>query len=387
MQKLELTINQTMGVITGNFEDIKKSLETEMAVYETKQFAEEDKQKAKGDLADLRKLRKAVNDRKVEVKKEYMKPYEVFEGKVKELIGVIDKPIALIDRQVKEFEAKRVEEKKAEIQDLYNELVEEELHDYMPLEKIYGEKWTNASTTMKSIREEINLKVMQTRQDIATIKAMKSEKEEQALNLYMENNNLALAIQMINRYEQEKAEILRRKEKEEQERRDRELERERERVREEERARIREEERLKAEAEQKVIDQIKTVDEVKAAELTTEDSKTVVFTVKAKLIAEYGQYENINGALVPLPLDDDIDAYNVEFVHLQPTSRTTTNQKGKVFRVNLVMRGSHTYDTDEMSKLIDGTVYEAKELGIETMTPNQISEMKERWCVKIGEKT
>ena len=48
MQKLELTINQTMGVINGNFEDIKKSLETEMAVYETKQFAEEDKQKAKG---------------------------------------------------------------------------------------------------------------------------------------------------------------------------------------------------------------------------------------------------------------------------------------------------------------------------------------------------
>lgn len=101
------------------------------------------------------------------------------------------------------------------------------------------------------------------------------------MNLYMENNNLALAIQIINRYEQEKAEILRRKEKEEQERRDRELERERERVREEERARIREEERLKTEAEQKVIDQIKTVDEVKAAEFTTEDSKTVVFTVKA----------------------------------------------------------------------------------------------------------
>lgn len=109
--------------------------------------------------------------------------------------------------------------------------------------------------------------------------------------------------------------------------------------------------------------------------------------IKNKLIAEYGQYETINGALVPLPLDDDIDAYDVEFVHLQPTSRTTTNQKGKVFRVNLVMRGSHTYDTDEMAKLIDGTVYEAKELGIETMTPNQISEMKERWGVKIGEKT
>lgn len=281
MQKLELTVNQKMGVITDNFEEIKESLKAEMAVYETKQFAEEDKQKAKGDLADLRKLRKAVNDRKVEVKKDYMKPYEAFESKVKELIGVIDKPISMIDGQVKEFEAKRVMQKKEEINKLYDELVEEELWDYIPLEKIYGEKWTNASTSMKVIREEINLKVMQTRQNIATIKAMKSEKEEQALNLYMENNNLALAIQMINRYEQEKAEILQRKEKEEQERRERELERERERVIEEERARIREEERLKAEAEQKAIDQIKAVDEVKAAELTTEDSKTVVFTVKA----------------------------------------------------------------------------------------------------------
>ena len=281
MQKLELAVSQKMGVITDNFEEIKESLKAEMAVYETKQFAEEDKQKAKGDLADLRKLKKAVNDRKVEVKKDYMKPYEAFESKVKELIGVIDKPISMIDGQVKEFEAKRVMQKKEEINKLYDELVEEELWDYIPLEKIYGEKRTNASTTMKSIREEINLKVMQTRQDIATIKAMKSEKEEQALNLYMENNNLALAIQMINRYEQEKAEILQRKEKEEQERRERELERERERVREEERARIRAEEKLKAEAEQKAIDQIKAVDEVKAAELTTEDSKTVVFTVKA----------------------------------------------------------------------------------------------------------
>lgn len=46
--------------------------------------------------------------------------------------------------------------------------------------------------------------------------------------------------------------------------------------------------------------------------------------------------------------------------------------------MNLVMRGSHTYDTDEMAKLIDGTVYEAKELGIETMTPepNQRNERK-----------
>lgn len=44
-----------------------------------------------------------------------------------------------------------------------------------------------------------------------------------------------------------------------------------------------------------------------------------------------------------------------------------------------IYRGSHTYDTKEMSVLIDGTVADAKELGIETMTPVELAEMKERW--------
>lgn len=43
------------------------------------------------------------------------------------------------------------------------------------------------------------------------------------------------------------------------------------------------------------------------------------------------------------------------------------------------MRGSHTYDTKEMSRLIDGTVEEAKELGIETLTPDQVERMKQAW--------
>jgi hypothetical protein len=46
-----------------------------------------------------------------------------------------------------------------------------------------------------------------------------------------------------------------------------------------------------------------------------------------------------------------------------------------------IYRGSHTYDTKEMSLLIDGTVADAKELGIETMTPAELTEMKARWGV------
>lgn len=46
-----------------------------------------------------------------------------------------------------------------------------------------------------------------------------------------------------------------------------------------------------------------------------------------------------------------------------------------------IYRGSHTYDTKEMSLLIDGTVADAKELGIETLPPTELARMKERWGV------
>lgn len=41
--------------------------------------------------------------------------------------------------------------------------------------------------------------------------------------------------------------------------------------------------------------------------------------------------------------------------------------------------GSSTYNTEQMSRLIDNIVQDCKAVGIETMTPNQIAEMKSRW--------
>ena len=41
--------------------------------------------------------------------------------------------------------------------------------------------------------------------------------------------------------------------------------------------------------------------------------------------------------------------------------------------------GSSTYDSKQMSDLIDGIIFECKEQGIQTMTPDQIAELKSRW--------
>ena len=94
------------------------------------------------------------------------------------------------------------------------------------------------------------------------------------------------------------------------------------------------------------------------------------------LIAEYGCVDKEINNLI---LDDSIPWERIESIHLRPTTATKVLDNGRLYRVYIVMRGSHTYDTKEMSRLIDGTVFEAKELGIETLTPDELERMKAQW--------
>lgn len=102
------------------------------------------------------------------------------------------------------------------------------------------------------------------------------------------------------------------------------------------------------------------------------------------LLHRYGQ---------PMLLDGDSQAViksnvpvsqmlELEEPHCFPCGTKTEN--GAELTFYKLYRGSHTYDTREMSILIDGTVEECKDMGIETLTPNEIERMKEMWGVKVG---
>lgn len=57
----------------------------------------------------------------------------------------------------------------------------------------------------------------------------------------------------------------------------------------------------------------------------------------------------------------------------------TSTLNNKEFNHIRVFKGSSEYDTKEMSIFIDGIVQEAKQLDIETLTPNQLAELKSLW--------
>lgn len=65
-------------------------------------------------------------------------------------------------------------------------------------------------------------------------------------------------------------------------------------------------------------------------------------------------------------------------IYVRPTGQIEP-RKGKNYQWYVIIKPSHLYNTKEMSVLIDGTVSEAKELEIETMTPDEIDRMKQQW--------
>jgi hypothetical protein len=60
---------------------------------------------------------------------------------------------------------------------------------------------------------------------------------------------------------------------------------------------------------------------------------------------------------------------------------------GKTFKHLAILIGSSQYDTKQMSVLIDGIVQDAKELGIETMTKEELDSLKGEWGGQHGKTT
>lgn len=247
MNELTLNVKQNPGFIELNFDELEKALDAKLAEYKGAVFTEESKAIAKAEVANLRKLKKEFDDARKGVKREWMKPYEDFEEKMKRLTKKIDEPIDLIDSQLKDFERKRKEERREKIQQIYQEAVGD-MAEYCDLKRIYDPKWENATTTIKSIQESITQSVESARIAVNTISGMQSDAVEKALEIYKDSQDMAKAIAYINNYEQQRAEIMRREEERRRQEEERRRKAEEERIRESERAAVEREAKIREQA-------------------------------------------------------------------------------------------------------------------------------------------
>lgn len=206
MNDIEVKVTQTAGVIESNFEEIKEALGLQMTAYLELELNEGNIKERKADLATLRKIRKAVDDRRKEVKKTFNKPYEEFESKVKEVLAVIDEPINMIDAGLKGFEEKRVAEKIEHAKAIHAEQVGE-FAEYLPFSASYKNTWKNATCSDNEIISDIQEQVVKIRNDLNVIKGLHSEIEEQLLEAYKTTGNLAAVVQKNTDYIEIKRQI------------------------------------------------------------------------------------------------------------------------------------------------------------------------------------
>ena len=113
----------------------------------------------------------------------------------------------------------------------------------------------------------------------------------------------------------------------------------------------------------------------------TMDSKNHIHNI---MLDRYGELDTMSdGSLIPFCIRDDINYLEFPYPHLKPTQKTLS-KGGKLYRWYYQIKGSSEYNTMEMSRLIDGIVSECKEMGIETIPPEELQRMIAAYEKKLG---
>lgn len=173
-----------------NFEELKTELAEKVKKYELMTYTEEDLKSAKADRANLNKLKKILNDERIRRQKEYMQPFEEFKAKIDEIIRIIDKPVMLIDAQVKNYEEKKKEEKTEKINELFTS---KEFPEWLKISLIFDKSWLNASTSMKQIEDNLDGWKNRIDAELKTIEGLQ-EFSFEATEVYKNTLDMAKAI-------------------------------------------------------------------------------------------------------------------------------------------------------------------------------------------------
>lgn len=91
--------------------------------------------------------------------------------------------------------------------------------------------------------------------------------------------------------------------------------------------------------------------------------------VYLEMLKRYGQSEIIS-VLAHIPIGEYVK-------YCEEAGESKLN--GKLFKHYKVYKGSSEFDSREMSIFLDGIVSDAEELGIQTMTPDEVARLKSLW--------
>ena len=152
---------------------------------------DEDFDSAKKRCADIKKVIKSIEDKRISVKKAYNQPYEVFEKELKQVVGILNEARDNLWGQI----TKQEQDKKAELEKAYFEYYlktaqENGVSQYRSWGQVFNEKWLNKSVKANTVIEEINQKIESIKNELTAIKALNSEFELVLLQRYADGYDM-----------------------------------------------------------------------------------------------------------------------------------------------------------------------------------------------------
>lgn len=177
-------------VIDFNFEELKAEITAKAALYKNMVYTDDSIKEAKADKAKLNKFITALEDKRKEVKKQCLQPYEAFEKQMKELVAIVNEPVQLIDEQVRAYENKQKEEKLEKIKAYWEGT---EHPEWLQCKQIFDQRWLNTTFSLKKVQEAIDERLAQIAADVKTLESLPAFSFE-AVECYKQTLDLNRAI-------------------------------------------------------------------------------------------------------------------------------------------------------------------------------------------------
>lgn len=194
MEQLKITPISKFSVKVLNFEDIKLELNNILSTIDLEDFESE--------KARLNKLKKSIEDKRKEIKKEIMSIYDTdFEPQVKEIVSLIDNTIDILNKRVEAKKEAYEREKRIVVEEIWQEL------DFklIDLDKIFNSKWLNKTYSERQVQDDMISLITKIKEDLIVLDSLEDKDILKAR--YLTNLNLADTISVYNAEKQAKSRL------------------------------------------------------------------------------------------------------------------------------------------------------------------------------------
>ena len=161
---------------------------------------------SKKTVADLKKTVNILEDKRKEIKKSILLPYNSFEAQVKEIVAVINGADTIVRNQIRELEEEERDEKEAEIEEMfYDKLAYYSFAALVNYRQFLRNEHLNKTFSMKKVENEIVEWLEKRKTDFEYINSV--DNKEEVYNEYLKSFDVVNAVNIVTQRHKEIEEI------------------------------------------------------------------------------------------------------------------------------------------------------------------------------------